>query len=314
MSFLSMLIRKHINWNYFMAEKLYMEFIDYAKGLYSKALQLLEPGNCDDFSVISGSLILMVGLEKLTKSIIYKINPLMVLIEKPDFSDLIKLTQGDKFSNRNTISFEKALERAVELYPKLNLYQKDIKSIIEDRNLLMHNFGYIDIGKLEQKIQIKVADFTEAICREAMNYEPEEILGNETWFRLEKNRSAYKQAEVLELQSRIKHLRRLLSQGESLPCDPVNIPKDKVQKYIDCPVCEEGALVAFDIDWDIDVDHREGVVLSAYPISVPILLKCDCGFTLTDYEEIEVMLGDKYDEVCGTVISQMHEDEHLEEY
>jgi AraC-like DNA-binding protein len=35
---------------------------------------------CDDFSVISGSLILMVGLEKLTKSIIYKMNPLMILI------------------------------------------------------------------------------------------------------------------------------------------------------------------------------------------------------------------------------------------
>lgn len=297
-----------------MAEKVYMEFIDYAKGLYSKALQLLEPGKCDDFSVISGSIILIVGLEKLTKSIIYKINPLMVIIEKPDFDDLIKLTEGDKFSNRNTISFEIALERAVKLYPKLNSYQRDIKSIIADRNLLMHNFGYLYIGKLEQKIQIKVADFTEAICREAMNSEPAEILGHEIWLKLEKNRSAYKQAEVLELQSRIKHLRRLLSQGEPLPCDPVHIPKDKAQKYIHCPVCEEGALVAFDIDWDLDVDHREGVVLNAYPISVPVVLKCDCGFTLTDYEEIEVMLGDKYDEVCGAVISQTYEDEDLEEY
>ena len=75
-----------------MAEKVYMDLLDYATGLYAKALQLLEPGRCDDFSVISGSLILMVGLEKLTKSFIYQINPLMILLDKPDFEDLYKHT------------------------------------------------------------------------------------------------------------------------------------------------------------------------------------------------------------------------------
>jgi len=50
----------------------YIDFLEYAKGLYSKTLLLLEVGQYDDFSVISGSIILIVGLEKLTKSIIYK--------------------------------------------------------------------------------------------------------------------------------------------------------------------------------------------------------------------------------------------------
>jgi hypothetical protein len=78
-----------------MAERVYIDLLEYAQGLYAKALQLLEPGECDDFSIISGSLILMVGLEKLTKSCIYKINPLMILIEKPDFEQLLKHTQGN---------------------------------------------------------------------------------------------------------------------------------------------------------------------------------------------------------------------------
>lgn len=296
-----------------MTGTIYMDLLDYAKGLYSKALHLLEPGQCDDFSVISGSIILIVGLEKLTKSIIYKINPLMILIDKPDFEDLVKHNQGDKFDNRNTISFEKALERVVKLHPKLNVHQRDIKSIIADRNLLVHNFGHLDIVNLEKKIQIKVADFTEAICREGFNSEPENILGHETWSKLRNNREAYKQAEVLALKTRINHLKRLLNQGETLPCSPVLIPEDKVKTYICCPVCDEQALVAFDIDWDIDVDHREGVVLSAYPIPTPVLLKCDCGFTLQDYEEVEMVLGDKYNNVYDEVIRQLREEEEPEE-
>ncbi len=295
-----------------MAERVYMDLLDYAKGLYGKALQLLEPGLCDDFSVISGSLILMVGLEKLTKSIIYKINPLMILIDKSDFEDLVKYAKGDKFDNRNTISFEKALERLIKLHPKLKTYQRDIKSIIDDRNLLMHNFGYLDIASLEKKIQIEVANFTEAICIECFNSEPKNIIGQETWFKLENNRSAYKQAEVLELSNRINHLKRLLAQKEVLPCSPVLIPEDKARIWIDCPVCSEGALVAFDIDWDVDVDHREGIVLSAYPFATPSILKCDCGFTLQDYEEVKIVLGEKYDISCNEIIQQLYEEEEIE--
>ena len=295
-----------------MAERIYMDLLDYAKGLYAKALQLLEPGQCDDFSVISGSLILMVGLEKLTKSIIYNINPLMILIEKPDFEDLRKHAQADKFENRNTISFDKALDRIIKLHPNLNGYQKDIQSIIEQRNLLMHNFGYLDIGDLEKKIQIKVADFTEAICKECFDSEPENILGQETWTKLQNNRDAYKKAEVLELNTRINHLKRLLAQGEVLPCSPVLIPEDKAHTYIDCPVCGKGALVAFDTDWDVDVDHREGVILGVYPFATPITLKCDCGFTLQDYEEVEIVLGEKYENICDKVIKQLYEGEEGE--
>jgi len=292
-----------------MGEKINIGLLDYAKGLYAKALNLLEPGQCDDFSVISGSLLLMVGLEKLTKSIIYKINPLMILIGNPSFEDLHKHAQGNKFENCNTISFDKALERLIKLYPSLNGYQKDIKSIIEQRNLLMHNFGYLDIGNLEKKIQIKVADFTEEICKECFGSDPETIIGQETWSKLQKNRDAYKQAEVLELNTRINHLKRLLAQGEVLPCSPVLIPEDKAQTYIDCPVCGKGALIAFDVDWDVIVDDREGVIFGVHPFAIPITLKCDCGFTLQDYEEVEIVLGDKYDNTCDEIIQKLQENE-----
>ncbi|NBD18907.1 MAG: hypothetical protein GVY04_23055 [Cyanobacteria bacterium] len=285
-----------------MSKKTYINLLEYAKGLYGKALNLLEPGECDDFSVISGSIILIVGLEKLTKSVIYKVNPLMILLEKIEFKTLVEFRQGEDFNNRNTISFENALLRATELYPNLNAHKQDIKSIINDRNILMHNFGYLDIGNLEKKVQIKVADFTESICRECFESEPSEILGQETWSKLKNNRDAYKQAEVLELNTRIKHLKRLLAQGETLPCDPIHISEDTPQAPMCCPVCEENeALVYFDIDWDIDIDHREGVVFGAYPIPIPTKLKCTCGFTLQEHEEVDCLLEDQnskiYDEI-----------------
>lgn len=52
-----------------------IDFLDYARGLFGKAVGMLEPGTLDDFSVISGSILLIVGLEKLVKSVIHANNP-----------------------------------------------------------------------------------------------------------------------------------------------------------------------------------------------------------------------------------------------
>jgi hypothetical protein len=72
-----------------MSSKVNLVLRSYAKGLYGKAVSILAPGQCDDFSVISGSILLIVGLEKLAKSIIQNRNPLMVLLDKPTFEDLV---------------------------------------------------------------------------------------------------------------------------------------------------------------------------------------------------------------------------------
>ena len=292
-----------------MTETTYIDFLEYAKGLYNKALQLLEPGQCDDFSVIAGSMILIVGMEKLTKSVIYRKNRLMVLFEKPNFDDLIKQTQGDKFEGCKTISFEESLKRIIVLYRSLSIHKRDIESIIQTRNMLMHNFGYLDIPNLEKSIQIKVADFTEAICKECLDSSVDEILGSDIWSKLQNNREAYKNAEVLKLNERINHLKRLWSQKQTLPCSLVTIPNDNHQIIISCPVCEDAAIVAFDVDWDIDVDHREGVILGAYPCSAtPVILKCECKFTMMDSDEIKVILGDQYETLCNQVIDSYYLD------
>lgn len=59
----------------------YIDFLEYAKRLYSKALLLLEVGECDDSSVIYGSIILVVGLEKLTKHVIFEKEPEKFLLK-----------------------------------------------------------------------------------------------------------------------------------------------------------------------------------------------------------------------------------------
>lgn len=73
-----------------MDKETYLEFRDFTTGLYEQALQLLEPGS-NDFSILSGSILLIIGLEKLVKYVLYARNPVMILYKKIEFEDLIKL-------------------------------------------------------------------------------------------------------------------------------------------------------------------------------------------------------------------------------
>ena len=274
-----------------------LDFKGYSRGLFAKAVSLLAPGQCDDFSVIGGSILLIVALEKLAKSVIHSRNPLMILYEKLTFDDLVAQEKGDAFDNRSTISFELTLDRIIKLYPALSSFKRDIKAVIEDRNLLMHNYGYLDIARLERNVQVRVADFAEALCSECLHEQPAEVIGEDAWMLLQKNRDAYRNAECLELAQRIAHLQRLHSQGQPLPCHKVHARPDWQQTSLICPVCEQEATVLFDIDWDVDVDHREGIILGVYPDATPVALICGCGFMLSTQDEVRCLLGDKEEEM-----------------
>jgi hypothetical protein len=277
-----------------------LTLIEFAVGLYEQSLKLLKPGS-DNFSILSGCILLTVGLEKLIKSVLYDENPLMILFDKIEFKDLIKFKEGDKFKNCNTISFEKALERLVELFPALKKEAKDIKDIeyiIKQRNFLMHNFGYINIGALEGKVQTKVADISELICKECLGKSPEEIFGLKVWTEMVKTREAYKDANILELKERILHLRRLHLQRQALPCEEIDIPKGLYTQVTICPVCEKNTA---EVAMDCDVDFDEYGILSDISPYLS-LLKCQCGFTIVDIEEIEPLLGEeKYYDIIESI-------------
>jgi len=280
-----------------MASEEYLELIDFTIGLYKQSLKLLQPGS-ENFSVLSGCILLTVGLEKLVKSVLYAKNPLMILYNKIEFEDLIKFENREKFNNVDTISFEYASKRLLEIFPSLATEKEDIKYIMKKRNFLMHNFGNIDIGFLERKIQTKVADISELICTECLCKSPEEIFGQNVWSEMVKTREAYKNADILEVKQRIDHLQRLYSQGEALPCKVIDIPKDLYTQVITCPVCDKNtAKVAMDFDVDVD---KEGIVLDVYTYLSPV--KCQCGFTMVESEEIESLLGEeKYWEIMESI-------------
>lgn len=282
-----------------MAVKENLELIDFTIGLYEQALKLLEPGS-NNFSVLSGCILLTVGLEKMIKSVLYARHPLMILYKKIEFEDLISLEKGEKFNNQDTISFENALKRLVQLFPSLAKEAKDIEYIVKERNFLMHNFGYIDIGGLERKVQTKVADISELICIECLGKSPEEILGQYVWAKMFTTREAYRNADILEINQRIAHLKRLYSQGETLPCEVLEVPKDLSTQVLMCPVCEKDTAEVV-LDWDVDVDHREGIVVDVHPYLS--LVKCQCGFTMEDPEEIELLLASRYDEIISSMMN-----------
>ena len=169
----------------------------------------------------------------------------------------------------------------------------------------MHNYGYLDIAHLERNIQVRVADFAEALCNECLHEQPTEVIGEEAWMLLQKNRDAYRNAESLELAQRITHLQRLHSQGQALPCQKVEANPDQQQLALICPVCAQEASVLFDIDWDVDVDHREGIIIGVYPDASPVALTCGCGFTLSTHDEVRCLLGDQEEEMCELALSNL---------
>jgi hypothetical protein len=286
-----------------------LTLIEFTVGLYEQSLKLLKPGS-ENFSILSGCILLTVGLEKLIKSVLYDENPLMILYDKIDSKDLIKFQKGDKFRNCKTISFEKALALLVELFPALKKEPQDIKDIeyiIKERNLLMHNFGYINIGALEIKIQTKVADISELICKECLRKSPEEVFGLNVWTEMVKTREAYKtykDANILELKQRILHLRRLYLQNRALSFEEIDIPKGLYTQVTRCPVCNKNtAEVAMECDVDFD---EYGILSDVSPYLS--LLKCECGFTIVDIEEIELLLGEeKYYDIIESIKSSSRE-------
>lgn len=281
-----------------------LELIDFTIGLYEQSLKLLKPGSSDNFSVLSGCILLTVGLEKLVKSVLYAKNPLMILYKKIEFEDLIKFEDRNKFKNYKTISFEVALDRLVEIVPSLKTEARDIKDIIEQRNFLVHNFGRINIGALERKVQTKVADISELICTKCLGKSPEEIFGLSVWTEMVKTREAYKNANILELKERILHLQRLYLQGQALPCEEIDIPKSLYTQVTICPVCEKNTA---EVAMDCDVDFDEYGILSDISPYLS-LLKCQCGFTIVDIEEIEPLLGEeKYYDIIESIKSSSRE-------
>jgi hypothetical protein len=282
-----------------------INFLDFARGLFEKAVGMLEPVRLDDFSVISGSILLIVGLEKLVKSVIHAKNPLMILLDKITFQVLVDYDNGESFANYKTISFDEALNRVVDLYPVLKPHQSRIKKIINDRNLLIHNFGVLDIAKLERDIQVNICDFAEALCSQCLNRPPEDIIGQQTWTLLQRNRNGYINSETLDLNNRIAHLKRQAAQGQSLNCPSIDIQEFWHNLGFCCPVCEHDATVYFHVDWDVsDFDHREGAVyVSPYPS--PVALSCQCGFTLSTGNEVSILLGDKEESLCESIIHEL---------
>lgn len=266
----------------------YFNFLDFTIGYYEKALILTEPGS-DDFSMLSGCILLMVGLEKLLKYALYNINPLMILPDKKiDFKDLRSSTEENPFQDKHTISCLESFQRLEQLFPSLKSYNNDVTFLINKRNSLVHGFGSVAIGELEGKFQTKIVEITERVCKECLKISPETIFSQgETWNKMITIRNAYKKAIFLEVEQRLKHLRRRFSQGEPLGCEDVEISEEFEIQDITCPICTNNTAKC-GIFWDIDVDHRENVVVGAW--EVPSVIKCEiCKFTMNDSDEIHTM-------------------------
>lgn len=260
--------------------KTHVGFLDCAVGLYEQGLELLQPER-DDFSIISGCILLVVGLEKLIKHALESRNPLMIL-SKMDFDDVVEVDAGKRLENRHTVSLETAFKRLLTLYPKLGSEKSHADSLIDDRNFLVHGSGYFDAGMAEERVRVNLTNITEIVCLECLGKSPAEVFGKKIWEHFDTYREAYENAHILEMDERIVFLRRLYQQSQTLPCEPVTLRYSEKHVGDDCPVC--GSKAQIEIDANRDWDSVPYPYLSKYV--------CDnCGFALDDADEIELLLG-----------------------
>jgi len=261
--------------------------LECTRGLYKQGLDLLDPER-EDASILAGCILLAIGLEKFIKHVLESRNQLMIL-ERVQFDDILDAECGRKVENKRTISLKEAFERLNKLYPDIDKKRYCIGNIINDRNLLVHGSGHIDVAKIECRVRVNIADLSELICKLCIEKHPEEIFSKEIWDVMANYREAYKNAEVLELDKRIAHFRRLYNNGEKLPCDQVEFSTTSYKVEYKCPICEHVAEIEIDIE--IDVDHRERIILSVWPHL--IAFKCEvCGFTLSNSYEVEALVGE----------------------
>jgi len=264
--------------------KKYITYLEFAVEMYVHGLKLINPKK-DDYSILSGCMLLMVGLEKLVKHALKTRNPLLIL-EKISFDSLIDLELGNKkFENIQTASLNASFQRLCMLYPALKNEEIHIARIIKARGFLYHSEGYYDLSRIESDIRVNVTDISESICKECLNREPQKIFGKKTWSSMKKYRDAYKESEALELKERITFLKRLHKQRKKLPCEPI---KENGFPFEECPICKNDIEIAF--DFDIDYDHEGGVFGGQL---FPKHVICpECGFSLKDIREIEALFGE----------------------
>lgn len=267
-----------------MSKKQYIEFLECAKGFYNQGLDFLDPER-DDFSILSGCILLVVGFEKFIKHILESRNPLMVL-EKVTFTDILDAEKSKKCGNKKTVSLSIAYERLSQLFPVLKKEAHHVTAIIEDRNFLVHQAGYYEITKIEGRVRVNITDISELICQACLKECPDKVFGKKMWEKMATYRQAYKEAEVLKLNKRIAFLKRIYQEGNKLPCEEIEFSDDKDEIEYDCPICENMARLEIDLN---EVVGSEGVE-AVWPFFEAF--KCEkCGFTLSDPDEIEDLLG-----------------------
>lgn len=260
--------------------KTYVGFLDCAVGLYEQGLELLQPER-EDFSIISGCILLVVGLEKLIKHALESKNPLMIL-PKMDFDDVVAVDAGNRLENRHTVSLETAFKRLLTLYPKLSSEKGHTDSLVEDRNFLVHGSGYFDAGMAEERVRVNLTNITEMVCLECLGKNPADVFGKKIWGQFDTYREAYEDAHILAMNERIAFLRRLYQQGQPLPCEPVTLWHAAQHVEDQCPVC--GSKSQIEIGMDGDWDEAPYSYISKYVCN-------SCGFALADADEIELLLG-----------------------
>lgn len=301
-----------------MSTQKYLEYFDSAIGLYMQGLELLNPEK-EDVSIISGCILIAIGFEKFIKFCLEKQNQLMVL-EKITFNDVL----NDKLKNRIgsvktegtkiTVGLKEGFTRLSIIFPELKKEINNLQQIVDDRNFLVHGSGDFQLNKIEGRIRVNVTDISEIICAVCLNKNPVEVFGIEVWETMKNSRKAYKQAEVLELETRLKFLKRLYSQGEKLSCQKIKFKNKPQVTHISepihepiyetvtvtytkhtCPICDNDALI--ETEWWINVDcSDEFGDYNNMPEAFAILsafICPKCSFTLSDPKEIEILIGEE---------------------
>jgi len=262
-----------------------LNYLDHARGLFKLGSQEVDLGN-EDSRILTGYLVLSIGLEKLIKYALTR-RTVLLTFQKIEADDVIASLVGIE-QEQHTVSLEVAFSRLAKIVSPCTPWSKELQKINEDRNMIAHREGQLPMPKIEKRARVKVTDIAEWVCRAALGDHPDVILGNEVWGRMSAYRDAYDNALVLAVNQRIAFLRHLYEQGEPLPCPKQSVSDEYGKAELACPICN--GLGDAEIQLSEVVDIGEGYVEAVYPY-ISVFACPHCGFTV-EADDLSEVFGD----------------------
>lgn len=298
------------------------DFIDDATLFIKKASLIVNKGNgLEREDIIEGILFFALGLERILKAILFKLNPIYVL-KSQDFSNSVAILykasllpnykdnqEISKKPNSDVLTFKLSLLRAKSVSKTTDKHTALLFSLSNLRDIIAHNhLSRLDIEKLKtmllrdfyplildysNELSLPINNFLGPLATDlaTISAEHQETIEDKVNMILDAHKKKWEERKTdTTLAEKAKK--------ETKEADSKGNTRESFTVIYDCPACENDSLLFVDVDFD----YSDGEV---YPIGTFVrYLNCFyCDLLIEEYDEIDYL-------ELNEVLNQLNDSEY----